>query len=51
MLRLDGRTLPAENWEGVAVTRHEGRVVVALVSDDNESALQRSLMLLFELRG
>lgn len=51
ILRLDGRALPAENWEGVAVTRHEGRAVVALVSDDNESALQRSLMLLFELRG
>jgi len=51
ILRLDGRVLPAENWEGVGVTRHEGRVIVALVSDDNESALQRSLMLLFELRG
>jgi len=51
ILRLDGRALPAENWEGVGVARDEGRLIVALVSDDNESALQRSLMLLFELRG
>ena len=51
ILRLDGSPLPAENFEGVAVVRHEGRVLVGLVADDNESALQRSLLLLFELRG
>jgi hypothetical protein len=42
--------LPPENWEGVAVTRHAGRQLVALVSDDNERSWQRSLFLLFELR-
>ncbi len=41
---------PADNWEGVAVARHRGRTLVALVSDDNENRLQRSLMMLFELR-
>jgi hypothetical protein len=51
ILRLDGNPLPAENWEGVAAVRHGGRLVVALVADDNASAIQRSLMLLFELRG
>jgi hypothetical protein len=49
ILRLDGDPLPAENWEGVAVARHGGRLLVALVADDNGSALQRSLMLLFAL--
>lgn len=43
--------LPAENWEGVAVLRHHGRLLVALVSDDNESPFQRSLFLLLELHG
>ena len=41
--------LPIDNYEGVAVTEREGRLVVALVSDDNESFLQRSLLLLFEM--
>ncbi len=50
ILRLDGDPLPAENWEGVAVARHGGRLVVALVADDNGSVIQRSLMLLFDLR-
>ncbi|MBR0661648.1 esterase-like activity of phytase family protein [Neoroseomonas oryzicola] len=50
VLRLDGAPLPAENWEGVAVAQHGGRTIVALVTDDNESALQRLLMLLFELQ-
>ena len=40
---------PAENWEGVAVTRHAGRTLVALVSDDNQSPLQQSLLLLYAL--
>lgn len=38
---------PAENWEGVAVTRHGGRTLVALLSDDNQSPLQESLLLLY----
>jgi hypothetical protein len=42
VLRLSD-PLPAENWEGLAVTpRH-----LLLLSDDNEHPLQRSLMLLF----
>jgi len=42
LLRLSD-PLPAENWEGLAVTpRH-----LLLLSDDNEHALQRSLMLVF----
>ena len=49
ILRLDGDPLPAENWEGVAVARHDGRLMVALVADDNGSLLQRSLMLLFDM--
>lgn len=50
ILRLDGAPLAAENFEGVAAIRHEGRVLLALVTDDNENTLQRLLMLLFELR-
>lgn len=42
--------LPTDNYEGVAVARHEGRTLVALVSDDNENMLQRSLLLLFALQ-
>jgi hypothetical protein len=49
ILRLDGDPLPAENWEGVAACRHGGRLLVALVADNNDSLLQRSLLLLFEL--
>ncbi len=41
--------LPTDNYEGVAVTERQGRVLVALVSDDNDSAWQRSLLLLFEM--
>lgn len=40
---------PAENWEGVAATRHEGRTLVALVSDDNQSPFQRTLLLLYAI--
>lgn len=50
LIRLD-TPLPPENYEGIAVTRHAGRTLVAVVSDDNESAWQRTLLLLFELRG
>jgi hypothetical protein len=41
--------LPVDNYEGVAAFRHQGRLLVALVSDDNQNRLQRSLLLLFEL--
>lgn len=41
--------LPVDNYEGVSVARHEGRTLVALVSDDNQNMLQRSLLLLFAL--
>lgn len=40
---------PEENWEGMAITRHRGRTLVAVVSDDNQSAWQRQLLLLFAL--
>jgi hypothetical protein len=51
ILMLDDAPLPAENWEAVAVTRHGDETLVALISDDNESILQRSLLLLFAWRG
>jgi hypothetical protein len=43
--------LPVDNYEGVAVLRQAGRTLVAIVSDDNENRLQRTLLLLFELTG
>jgi hypothetical protein len=51
ILVLDDAPLPAENWEAVAVTRFGDQTLVALISDDNESILQRSLLLLFAWRG
>lgn len=36
--------LPAENWEGIALARWGGRLLAGLVSDDNETILQRSLL-------
>ena len=42
--------LPADNWEGVAVAEHDGAWLVALVTDDNQSPLQRSLLLLCRMR-
>lgn len=50
ILTLDDAPLPAENWEGIAVTRFGDQTLVALISDDNESVLQRSLLLLFAWR-
>jgi len=41
---------PAENWEGVAVVQLGGRTLVALISDDNDSRLQESLLLLYTIR-
>lgn len=40
---------PAENWEGIAVARHSGRTLVALMSDDNQSPWQQTLLLLYAL--
>lgn len=42
---------PAENWEALALARHGGRGLLALLSDDNGSVFQRSLLLLFEILG
>lgn len=39
--------LPTENYEAVAVARHGGRTLMAVLADDNENMLQRSLLLLF----
>jgi len=41
--------LPVENYEAVSAVRHGGRTLVALLSDDNENRLQRTLLLLFDL--
>jgi hypothetical protein len=38
-----------ENFEGVATTVEQGRTIVWLVSDDNQSSLQRTLLLKFRL--
>lgn len=38
-----------DNFEGVAVTREHGRTIVWLVSDNNQSSLQRTLLLKFAL--
>lgn len=38
-----------ENFEGVAATREGGRTILWLVCDDNQSVLQRSLLLKFRL--
>ena len=51
ILMLNDAPLPSENWEAVAVTRLGDQTLVALISDDNESVLQRSLLLLFAWRG
>ena len=46
ILRLSA-PLPTENYEAVAVARHGGRTLLAVLADDNENMLQRSLLLLF----
>jgi hypothetical protein len=38
---------PAENYEGVAVLRRGSALWIALISDDNQNAFQRSLLLLY----
>lgn len=40
-----------DNFEGVAITRERGATIVWLVSDDNQSMLQRTLLLKFRLAG
>jgi len=42
--------LPVDNYEAVAVFRHQGRLLCALLSDDNENRLQRTLLLVLEIR-
>ncbi len=46
ILRLS-RPLPTENYEAIAAARHGGRTLLAVLADDNENMLQRSLLLLF----
>ncbi|MFC7475220.1 esterase-like activity of phytase family protein [Dankookia sp. GCM10030260] len=41
--------LPVDNFEGVSAVRVGGRTLVALVSDDNQNLLQKTLLLLFVL--
>ena len=41
--------LPVDNFEGVSAVRVGDRTLVALVSDDNQNFLQRTLLLLFTL--
>lgn len=48
LLRIEP-PLPVDNFEGVAAAVVGGRTLVALVSDDNENALQRTWLLLFAL--
>lgn len=48
LARLDA-PLIHDNFEGVAVTREGGATVLWLCSDDNQSVLQRSLLLKFRL--
>ena len=40
-----------DNFEGVSVTQERGATIVWLVSDDNQSLLQRTLLLKFRLEG
>ncbi len=57
--RLDGEVLldagmtdQIDNMEGLAVSKDEdGRTILTLVSDDNHSVLQRTLILQFALAG
>lgn len=43
--------LPVDNYEAAATFAWQGRRLCALLSDDNESRLQRTLLLLFEMVG
>ena len=46
ILRLEA-PVPRDNYEGIAVFRAGGRTLMAIVSDDNENMLQRTLLLVF----
>jgi hypothetical protein len=48
LLRL-ASPLPVDNFEGVSAVRIGGRTLVALVSDNNENLLQKTILLLFVL--
>jgi hypothetical protein len=48
LLRFDP-PLPEDNWEGVAAVRHQGGLLVAVVSDDNQRMLQSTMLLLFRM--
>ncbi|MFC0385780.1 esterase-like activity of phytase family protein [Muricoccus vinaceus] len=37
--------LPSDNWEGVSAFRHNGRDLVAVISDDNQMFFQRTLLM------
>jgi hypothetical protein len=41
--------LPVDNFEGVSAARVGGRTLVAMISDDNQNLLQRTMLLLFVL--
>jgi hypothetical protein len=41
--------LPVDNYEAIAAFAHQGRLLLAILSDDNQSRLQRTLLLLFEM--
>jgi hypothetical protein len=43
--------LPNDNWEGITAFRHRGRLLVAVLSDDNENPLQRALLSVFVWPG
>ncbi|WP_458095671.1 esterase-like activity of phytase family protein [Roseomonas sp. WA12] len=38
--------LPTDNWEGISAFGHGGRGLVAVVSDDNQLILQRTLLMI-----
>ena len=40
-----------DNMEGLAIHREAGRTIVTMISDDNYSGLQRTVLLEFELAG
>ena len=42
---------PSENYEGIAVLRRGPALWLALISDDNQNAFQRSLLLLYAWTG
>ena len=43
--------LPSDNWEAISAFRHGGRLLVAILSDDNGTPLQRALLSVFVWPG